>query len=119
MLLKVRELFLDRHSPLSKSTFTSITTTITMFFLCLFFLDAVYTWEVAAALHAVRLLAVAEAADVDAQGLEVLDALGDHQVLLDQVAAVRARLHGGGEEAQMTAELQMPGNLPANVCDCF
>ncbi|KAG7278102.1 hypothetical protein CRUP_029047 [Coryphaenoides rupestris] len=42
------------------------------------------TWQLGARLHAVRLLAIAQPADVEAQRLDVVDALGHHQVLLHQ-----------------------------------
>lgn len=52
----------------------------------------IHTWQVGAALHSVCFLSITKAADVETQGLDIIDALCDHQVLMHQVAAVRARL---------------------------
>lgn len=50
------------------------------------------TWQAGAALHSVSFFSIAEPADVEAQGLDIVDALRHHQVLVHQVAAVRVRL---------------------------
>lgn len=52
----------------------------------------IQTWQAGAALHSVCLLSITQPADVEAQRLDIIDALRHHQVLVHQVAAVRARL---------------------------
>ena len=59
------------------------------------------TWELAAALHPVGVLAVTQTADVVAQGFDIVNTLRHHQVLLDQVAPVRTRLEKGGQQQSM------------------
>lgn len=50
------------------------------------------TLQAGAALHSVCFLSIAQPTDVEAKGLNVIDPLCHHQVLMHQIAAVRARL---------------------------
>lgn len=59
------------------------------------------TWQAGAALHSVGVLPIAQAADVEAQRLDVIDTTCHHQVLVHQVATVRARLGQEGEKETM------------------
>lgn len=52
----------------------------------------IHTWQAGAALHSVRFLSITQPADVEAKWLDIIDTLRHHQVLMHQVAAVRARL---------------------------
>lgn len=59
------------------------------------------TWQAGAALHSVCVLPVTQPADVEAQRLDIIDTLCHHQVLVHQIAAVRARL---GQKDRITKE---------------
>lgn len=54
------------------------------------------TLQTGAALHSVCFLSIAQPADVEAKGLNVINPLCHHQVLMHQIAAVRARLQQKG-----------------------
>lgn len=54
--------------------------------------QSIQTWQAGTALHSVRVLPLTQPADVEAQRLNVIDALRHHQVLVHQVASVRAGL---------------------------
>lgn len=54
------------------------------------------TLQAGAALHSVRFFSIAQPADVEAEGLNVIDPLCHHQVLVHQIAAVRAGLKQKG-----------------------
>lgn len=60
----------------------------------------VHTLQAGAALHSVRFLPVTQPADVEAERLNVIDPLCHHQVLVHQVAAVRAGLAAERETSQ-------------------
>lgn len=51
-----------------------------------------HTWQAGAALHSVCFLSITQPADIEAKRLDIIDTLRHHQVLMHQVAAVRARL---------------------------
>lgn len=50
------------------------------------------TWQAWASLHSVSFLPITKPADVEAERFDVINTLRHHQVLVHQVAAVRARL---------------------------
>lgn len=54
------------------------------------------TLQAGAALHSVCFFSIAQPTDVEAEGLNVIDPLCHHQVLMHQIAAVRARLKQKG-----------------------
>lgn len=62
----------------------------------------IHTWQVCTALHSVCLLSITQTADVEAQGFDIVNTLSHHQILVHQVAAVRARL---GQKEWIVKEL--------------
>lgn len=52
----------------------------------------IHTRQAGAALHSVRFLSITQPADVEAQRFDIINTLGHHQILMHQVAVVRARL---------------------------
>lgn len=52
----------------------------------------VHTWQAGTTLHSVCFLSITQPADVEAQRFDIINTLRHHQVLMHEVAAVRARL---------------------------
>lgn len=63
---------------------------------CDLLVNYIHTWQAGTTLHSVRFLSITQLADVEAQRFDVIDALSHHQILLHQVAAIRAGLGNRG-----------------------
>lgn len=60
----------------------------------------IHTWQAGTRLHPVRFLSITEAANVETQRPDVIDALSHNQVLVHEIAAVGARLEGKHESRE-------------------
>lgn len=61
----------------------------------------IHTWQAGTTLHSICFLSITQLADVEAQRFDVIDTFSHHQILLHQVAAIRARLGQRGHTVKI------------------